>query len=158
MKVKVIKILALPLLLCVLLISCDRDKPTQSTTIDLAKALLSSLVKQNVILAGGINFATGKPVVFSPKTGMEIKPLSTYSDSNKRINPIEIVEGDNSMAINNAIASTRQVINGQIKKDGKVIPARIFVTVDILFKGSNCDYRAVGGEWFICCDDICTQL
>jgi hypothetical protein len=146
---KMVKLLAFLLLICTVLISCDQPKST----------ILTSLKNQNVVIASGINFETGKAVVFSPFTEKEVKACdsSDASDQNgKQGCGIEIVEGDNSATILNAIASSREVIAGKIKKNGKEIPARFFVTVIALHEGSMCGTVYHGGRQYYCCNGVCT--
>jgi len=157
MKKKSIK-QAVIFLVAFALMSCDKDS---NATLDatLPTSTIYGLIEQNVVLTSGINFETGKPVVFNPLTGQEVRACidtATYSvkqpskDGRLECN-IKETELTAPPAVLDAIKSSREIINGSFKKNGKEIPARFIVSVTALFEGSMCVTHWSGGNEFEDC-------
>jgi hypothetical protein len=109
-------------------------------------------IQQASVLAVGANFETGKAVVLNPVTGKEIqacdKPGSGKTLSQKC--KTELVP-DNDEQLQNAIAASQRIIKGTIIKDGKPVEARYVISVQALYKGSNCaTYFSAGDQYENC--------
>ena len=139
-----------------LISGCESDKPIQP---------IQKLVDQRAALASGVSFDTAKLVVLDPDTGKEVLPCIQTGVSTQNYQPVEkkkqieasdIKNGmkkcnidlnitDANLAINSALELSKKPIEGEIKKNGEVIPARFIVTVTTLYKGSHCNVISNGG-------------
>lgn len=148
---KILKLLAVTILMGIVLISCNSPEST----------LLTSLKTQNVVISNGVNFETGQPVVFSPFLINQVNACRSFRAGNKKSLEgcdIEIVDNDNSGPILDAIKISRSFIKGEIRKNGEVKPARFFVTVTALYEGSKCGTVWMGGQKYYCCNTGCTLI
>jgi hypothetical protein len=124
---------------------------------------IASFIGQNVILINGYNFETTKPVVINPLTSIEIGSCIIRSNK-KTTNPpqgqpdkdygrvkctSEIVNPP--PFLNEAIQNSKSIIEGFIRKDGKLIPARFVISVTALYQGSKCETYLSGGEQYEVC-------
>lgn len=158
MKKKIIFQIAITLFVSALLVSCVCDKKA-----------ITSLTKQRVILASGVNFDTDKFVVINSIDGKEVQPCantiitqnndstaqgspqSNQSDSGKQKDPPcdnQIVEP--SAELLNAL-NFKNPMQGTILKNGKKIKARFFVSVEALYEGSICDTKYLSGAAYTKC-------
>jgi len=130
------------------------------------------------VLANGTEFFSKKLVVLDPKTGNEIPPCDPTGISNSTYQSIEgkkitgstnmkkdtqkceteVIITDSDSALKTALESSRKPIPGQIKKNGKVIPADFVVTVKALYKDPNPKSSASKGfisESFAAGEELC---
>jgi hypothetical protein len=148
------------------LISCsDSDHKENSKTSD----SLPQFIKENVLLASGYVFDTGKPIPIDTFTGAQINPcaaIDTSESSKYSINKakgdspyqpakgnqtcnIEVVSADASLT--EALKSSESPILGKVKVNGEEKDAKFIVTVTALYKGSHCNTLFVGGQqWKNC--------
>ncbi len=137
-----------------LISGCDSDEPIQR------------LVDQRAALASGVNFDTAKLVVLNPDTGQEVPSCiqigsskQDYQSINRKIitepsnmeNAMqkcktELNFNDANLALKSALELSRKPIEGEIKRNGEVIPARFIVTVTTLYHGSHCNVTSSGGN------------
>jgi hypothetical protein len=125
-----------------------------------------SLFKQNAVLASAVNFDTKKLIVLDPNTGKGIAPCKKKVENDKFANHSSqtkptgesdmkniiqncetnpVIDNPNSL-LNAALKSSQEPIQGEIEKNGKIIPAQFVVTVKALYKGSNCETDFSGGN------------
>ncbi len=142
-----------------LISGCDSDEPIQR------------LVEQRAALASGVNFDTAKLAVLNPDTGQEVPSCiqigsskQDYQSINRKIitkpsnmeNAMqkcktELNLDDGNFSLKSALELSRKPIEGKIKKNGEVIPARFIVTVTALYHGSHCNSTFSGGDQFDNC-------
>jgi hypothetical protein len=129
------------------------------------------LIEQKAALASGVIFDTAKLVVLDPDTGKEIQPCiptvvsnqvyqSTEEKNQSDVSDIksgaekcttELIIADTNSALNAALELSKKPIQGEIKKNGKVIPARFVVTLTTLYEGSHCNVINSGGNQYQNC-------
>ncbi|WP_020481888.1 hypothetical protein [Methylomonas sp. MK1] len=125
---------------------------------------IETLVDQRVALANGVNFDTAKIVVLDPETGQEIsaciqskpdprrstdKAQSSTKDSGENCKATLLI--DDNPTLKAALELSKQTIQGEIKKDGEVKPARFVISVTTLYKGSHCNVVSSGGDQYENC-------
>jgi hypothetical protein len=121
-------------------------------------------VNQSVAIASGIDFETTKLVAIDPETGEEVTACvrNTNAKAYSRTETpkaatsagackVELLVDGNDPAIRNALALSSKPIEGQIKEDGQLKPARFVVTLTSLYKGSHCNVVASGGTQYEFC-------
>ncbi len=121
--------------------------------------LIEPLVKQNVVLASGFNWSTGKIVSINPFTSdaadlcgfngifvdtEDTKQDTKYTKENNRLKNskcIQIVGTGNTSedtSLRDALKISSSPLNGTIRVNGENMDARFLVTVTALYKGSHC--------------------
>ena len=166
---KIIKKALLLLLVIRGVISCSDTDP------------IPQLIKQNAILASGINFDKGEVVALNSFTGINIVPCSTAdnifvsgnlpdtkqrkvqykpkSDDKDGCNITQIVNPDD--ALKGAIKSTQSPIQGTVRVNGENKPAKFVVTVTALYRGSHCNTIYSAGQQLTDCvnqEKYCAKL
>jgi hypothetical protein len=177
MKTKILRRIGFSALVAMYLAACCTNPTTPPITEEASKDMIPSFFGKNVVLATGIDFQTGKPVVLNPMTGEQQKPCNSgtvivNSDKNPRqaLRQHATVKAGADVASNesdcntqivdpssellNALSSSDKIINGTIRKNGKDVPARFVVSVAALYEGSNCVTYISGGKEY----DICSTL
>jgi len=127
-------------------------------------APIQKLVDKKVAVASGVDFDTAKTVALDPETGEEISPCiqpgdakpdgpSAEKSGSSSTKATEAVSKctvellvDNNPALRTALELSKKPIQGEIKKDGKLKPARFVVTVTSLYEGSHCNVVYSGGD------------
>ncbi len=134
------------------ILGCSPDNPLQTLT------------DNRAALATGINFVTTKVVALNPENGSVvpacIKPgdnsqvsrttEKSSTDVDSKCN-VELVINDNTQALRTALELSKQPIQGEIKKNGEIKPARFVVTVTALYEGSDCNGVYSGGDQVVNC-------
>lgn len=154
MKKKLILQIVIPLFVSTLLIACDR---------------VTSLTKQNVVLASGVNFKNDKFVVISPKNGKQVQSCAKTiiieknnptAQGSYQLNPSTTGAQTNQGCDNQIFEPSQALLNalrvnnpieGVILKDGKQIKARFFVSVEALYEGSYCTTYYLNGNAYTHC-------
>lgn len=124
-------------------------------------APIQKMVDKKVALAAGVDFDTAKVVALDPETGEEIHACiqqsepatdvkSTASTAEGSEAPtkceVELLNDEKNPALRAALELSKKPIQGEIKKDGQVKPARFVVTVTTLYHGSHCNVVYSGGD------------
>ncbi|PKD39704.1 hypothetical protein ACH5Y9_06750 [Methylomonas sp. BW4-1] len=125
---------------------------------------IETLVDQRVALASGVNFDTAKIAVLDPETGQELSAcIQNKSDPRRNAEKVQSSTKDaaenckatllidDNPALKAALELSKQTIQGEIKKDGEVKPARIVISITTLYKGSHCNVLSSGGDQYENC-------
>ena len=120
---------------------------------------VSNFFGKNVVLATGIDYRTGKPVVLNPISGEAVKSCySLNTQSNNTCKAQLLSDGALWVGVPQEIASaldmSNKVFEGTIQKNGKNIPARFLVSVSALYQGSMCHTYISGGEQWETCSTL----
>lgn len=141
--------------------------------------LIEPLVKQNVVLASGFNWSTGKIVSINPFTsdvadscnfnGHLVDPIThtdtkqdttKYTKDTKQLKNgkcIQSVETGTSIedaSLKDALKISATPLDGTIRINGKDKDARFFVTVTALYEGSHCTTIFSGGHQLRNCINV----
>lgn len=175
MKIYALRQIIFSILVGFLLVSCT-ETPSKPMSTDLIG--IPEFFTKNVILATGIDFDTGKPLVLNPITGelqqpceSEILVINTNKNTQKGLRQqrllgktspykanaptrpsdcnTQIVDPNQELA--NAISNSEKIIYGTIRKNGKDIPARFVVSVTALYEGSDCATYIQNGKQYTFC-------
>jgi hypothetical protein len=129
-------------------------------------------VKEEAALASGVNYETGKIVVVDPETGQIVKPcipkaisrtgalsnttIKQNQESSEIINgqecAIEILGTEENASVLSALEMSKNIIRGQILKDGKPVEARFVISITTLYEGSKCNGLYSGGAQYQNCN------
>lgn len=141
---------------------CDEHaKPTKNEPI---ADIISDFFTNNIILATGINFFTGESVILDPLSSTAV---TACNDNNSDTIGLVANAGCTTDIVNpspelaSAIASSNQITNGTINKNGQPVQARFVVTVAALYEGSNCITIFSGGKKYEKCttdEDSCKYV
>ncbi|OAI05263.1 hypothetical protein A1353_11850 [Methylomonas methanica] len=139
------------LLMSTLIIACDKKTETTTPPKPVKQnPSVPTLLKQNAILAEGINFKTNQFVVVDSVTGKEVKPciLPKTDKAGGQTCDTRIANVDE--AVLNALKIDKP-IDGVIVKNNKEIKAKFFVSVKAVFEGSYCNTFFLNGEQYEFC-------
>ncbi|MCF6252996.1 MAG: hypothetical protein L3J75_17280 [Methylococcaceae bacterium] len=106
------------------------------------------LIKNNVVLATGINHVNNNFFVLNPRTGQEVNScgkLTPLKNKNLKICNITIIEPSD--ALRNVI-SISAPLDGKIVKEGEegYTDIKFFVTVTAVYDGSDCTTTIANGD------------
>ncbi|WKJ88867.1 hypothetical protein QZJ86_12630 [Methylomonas montana] len=131
---------------------------------------IEKLVENNAPLASGIDFKTSKLVTLDPESGKHVPACIQPGQSKSDYRPatdklgkevaepqkckVELIVDDSTPELKAALELSKKTLDGRIKKDGELKPARFVITVTALYKGSHCNAAASGGDQYENCGRV----
>jgi hypothetical protein len=117
-------------------------------------ATISKLIEHKVVLSAGINYITGNTIVFDPYSGAIIEPCEeSFFDVPGGVycTNFEPAQLEAPEYLFEAIKKSHDVKTIVVKKDGKETLAQFVISVDIFYKGFQCQAHWSGGDvWQTC--------